>query len=419
MLSFMHKLPSIDNCCGCAECIDICPKNAISLVEDKNTFYKISVNRDLCVECHLCEKSCQALHPEILQFSNPRTVTPLAAWSTDEKIIKQSASGGIFAQIASNMLDAGNVYVYGAALCDDNSVKHIEISSKEDLVLLQNSKYQQSVSTGIYRKVKQRLDEGYKVLFSGVSCQIAALLLFLRYKEDYLRNLYTIDVLCHGVPCNDLHRTALKYNRKKRIVAYRTKGESGWAFGGNNRVTYEDMNGKITSMENTIKDSLYRSYLSFALLRLNCYSCKFAGPRRISDLTIGDFWGFEKSERGCEYTNHMGTSFALPNTKKGEEMMKGANLHTVDTTWRDIMPYNSNLIIPTNDYYIILSKYIYILKRLPVFIKTFIYQNGFNFYRVNIYYEKFFKFFFGNKERANEIRTAKLKEHLNWIYGKE
>lgn len=414
----MPSLPLSNDCCCCGACVDICPKQAISWIEDKNTFYCIRIDKDKCVECGKCESHCHILHLEKLRFSEPHNVNPLAAWSTDEDMLKHSASGAIFAQVAKNMLEEGNTYAYGASLLDDNTVKHIEISSVRDLYLLQNSKYQQSITIGIFAKVKKRLKERKRVLFSGVPCQVAALLSFLNYDERLMELLYTIEIVCHGIPCNDLHRTALRFNGQKKIVSYRTKGENGWMFGCNNRVTYEDFQGNRMTTESFVKDSLYRSYLSFAFIRPNCYSCHYANIRRVSDLTIGDYWGVEKSSMVVDSVNKNGVSLVLPNTEKGLLMMKGKQLYVLHTLWRDILPYNQNLFMPTNEYHFIWSNYIWLIKRMPVILKTFLYQNGFNYYKLNSWYEKSFQFVFGKYKGATEEKERKLHETIDFLEKK-
>ena len=155
-------LPPADQCCGCASCVDACPQKALSVVEDENSFLSIRVDENKCIGCHLCERQCHLLHPERLTRHDARRVQPYAGWSIRPELIENSASGGIFAQLAYDFLNPEHGephYVYGAALQPDGNVRHIEIATRQELPLLQNSKYQQSDLQGVYLQVKTRLKQ--------------------------------------------------------------------------------------------------------------------------------------------------------------------------------------------------------------------------------------------------------------------
>lgn len=402
----MPQLPTIDNCTACGACVDACNHHAIRIEEDSNGFYNVVLNADKCVDCKQCETKCHILNQEVLRRNNPCEVQPLAGWSTQEEIIKNSATGGIFAQIAYDMLAEGNTFVYGASLQEDSSVKHIEISCCEDIHKLQNSKYQQSVTTGIFKQVKKRLKEGYRILFSGVPCQIASLYAFLGTKSD-MKNLYTIEVICHGVPTNYLHRLGIRYNKAKRVVAYRTKMNSGWIYGRNNRVVYQLPDNRLKYMPNTSKDFLFSAYLSFSFSRKNCYACKYATLKRVSDITIGDFWGFEKSPDYAHYGNFMGTSVILCNTERGKEMVaRNSNLYTTPAKWEEILPLNQNLYMPTNRYIFNGYDKVYKLMKLPEPIRQVVFMNG----STNKIVNKLYKLIYGkltNKKRKDKEETIK------------
>lgn len=402
----MPNLPTSKNCCGCGACVDSCPKGAIDLVEDDSCYYNICVDKDKCIECKLCEKHCHILQQDKLRKSDPTKVDPLAAWSTEEEIIKKSATGGIFAQIAKNMLLEGDTYVYGAALQDDNSVRHIEISNINDLPQLQNSKYQQSYSVGVYSLVKQRLNSGYRVLFSGVPCQIAALYTFLDYKSDIIEKLYTIEIICHGVPCNDLHRVALKYHKVSKIVAYRNKEGRGWK--ANNRLSYLDKNGKKIILNSFQKDVLFRSYLRSNFLRLNCYNCPYSDIHRVSDLTIGDFWGCDQTSNPQKYDNYWGTSICLPNSDKGIQMISGANLKCQSAVWGELLPLNSHLYTPISIYDYKGYRYMRYIKDLPNSIKKIIYQSGFSNRLIDRIFTKVLNIILDIRQKKN-VRKKKIK----------
>lgn len=47
-----------EECCGCSACFAICPKDAISMVEDEEGFEYPKVNENRCVCCYQCIKVC-------------------------------------------------------------------------------------------------------------------------------------------------------------------------------------------------------------------------------------------------------------------------------------------------------------------------------------------------------------------------
>lgn len=47
-----------DECCGCTACYAICPKFAITMVEDNEGFDYPIINEELCICCYRCIKVC-------------------------------------------------------------------------------------------------------------------------------------------------------------------------------------------------------------------------------------------------------------------------------------------------------------------------------------------------------------------------
>lgn len=86
-------------------------------------------------------------------------------------------------------------YVCGAVFDDKFHVKHILSDAKEDILRMMGSKYAQSDVGYCYREVKDVLEKGRKVLFSGCPCQVAGLRTFLG--KEY-PNLVLVELICHG-----------------------------------------------------------------------------------------------------------------------------------------------------------------------------------------------------------------------------
>jgi formate hydrogenlyase subunit 6/NADH:ubiquinone oxidoreductase subunit I len=47
-----------DECCGCTACFAICPKSAITMLEDEEGFEYPHINPEKCVRCYMCVKAC-------------------------------------------------------------------------------------------------------------------------------------------------------------------------------------------------------------------------------------------------------------------------------------------------------------------------------------------------------------------------
>lgn len=188
MISIQDK----DKCCGCAACVQVCPKQCFSFEEDKEGFRYPVADRIKCIDCGLCEKVC----PVINQYEATNPIKVYAAINKDEVIRMQSSSGGIFTLLAEKVIREGGV-VFGAAFDENWEVQHTYVETIKDLAKLRTSKYVQSRMEDNYQRAKAFLKQGRKVMFTGTSCQIAGLKHFLRKDYD---NLLAVDVICHGVP---------------------------------------------------------------------------------------------------------------------------------------------------------------------------------------------------------------------------
>lgn len=201
--------PEKKNCCGCGACINICPQNAIRFNEDKDGFLYPEIDEDRCINCLKCKKICAFQN----QKKNVSIKETYVAVSKNTNVL-ESASGGLFASYAVSVLENGGM-VYGCAMLEKNGKlypKHIGISKKSELWRLKGSKYVQSDMGTVYYDIRQQLENEITVLFSGTPCQVSSL---KKYLGKEYTNLYTIDIICHGVPSIKLFQDYLAYTEKK------------------------------------------------------------------------------------------------------------------------------------------------------------------------------------------------------------
>lgn len=317
----MIQITEKSKCCGCSSCVSSCPTHCIEFQEDSEGFLYPTVDTSKCISCGKCEKACPLLSQSGMNTATEKTeekVSPASyvAINNDEKIRLQSSSGGIFSLFAQHILHEGGV-VFGAAFCEDFSVHHIMIDDIHDLNKLRGSKYTQSKLENSFSMVKEELKNNRKVLFTGTACQIAGLKAFLG--KDY-QNLYTIDVLCHGVPSPKVWERYLseqKVNNKSEIenVIFRHKS-SGWK---TYSVYIKFKNGK-EYIKRFRRDSFMQLFLSNICLRPSCHDCAFKSLNRVSDLTIGDAWGV--NDYMPEMDDDKGTSIILVQSLGGKELFQ-------------------------------------------------------------------------------------------------
>ena len=195
------------------------------------------------------------------------------------------------------------------AWSDHFTPEHILIEHIDDLVKLQGSKYSQSNTGIIYKKIKEVLQTGRKILFSGTPCQVAALKMYLG--KDYY-TLFTIDLVCHGVPSN---RMLLDYYNlfNKEITNVRLRHKDPYWDYCYVRIDFAD--GK-PYQELTINDDYFNLFNIGYSLRESCHDCLYASTHRQADITLADFWGYSAHNFKTRNFNR-GTSLILANSEKG------------------------------------------------------------------------------------------------------
>ena len=327
-------------CTGCMACMNICNNNAISSKQDEKGFYVPFIDDYKCIDCGQCTKICPVVNGAIY---NSKKDSVVAAWAKDTDIRKNSSSGGVFPVLARSVIEQEGT-VYGAALDQDIAVRHISCENMQRLDKLRGSKYVQSDTGYIYRDVKKRLDEGEKVLFSGTSCQIAGLNSYLKISYD---NLFTIDVLCHGVPSPLYFGDYIEYIQKKesksiKEVFFRYKKPS-WSF-FSMRIVFKDGTEYIKS---SYVDPYLCAFLKNYLTRECCQECRYACGQRVADITIADFWGYVSAKRSQKDTDE-GISLVILNNEKGQKFFErvSESFVTIKKSMREAQEGNTGMIKP-------------------------------------------------------------------------
>lgn len=304
----MIKISKKEDCCGCTACASICPHDAITMVPDALGFLYPQVDMNKCVDCGLCERVCSFNdnYDTSLNLAKPLAY---GARHKNMKEVETSRSGAAFIALSDYILEHGGV-VYGAGYADHFRVVHKRATTKEERDEFKGSKYVQSDMNSIFRHVKKDLRNGLTVLFSGTPCQTSGLNSYIGKKLR--ENLYLVDIVCHGVPGPYLWRDYLNYLEKIQgspivWVNFRDKQKYGWRAHLESFI-FKNGGGKM---------SFTYLFYKHIMFRQSCGKCHFCNTRRPSDITIADFWGWEKTDPEIN-KDDKGLSLVLVNTEKGK-----------------------------------------------------------------------------------------------------
>lgn len=309
------KLADKHMCTGCGACVNSCPKNALEMQPDQYGFLFPVITRN-CINCKKCEQACPVL---LKRENNGRKETiSYAAYSDDRQTRNCSSSGGMIPLFSRAVLSSKGA-VYGAAYETDFLVKHICVENASKLPLLRGAKYSQSDIGFCYREIKKRLESGQEVLFSGTPCQVVGLYAFLGKAYD---NLILIDTVCHSVPSPLAWKKYVEYRSAEEnggilpIRINQRSKETGWSsYKYSSEFVYPDKKQTLIQSEDDIYMQLFSNR---CISRESCSNCLFKGYDRISDITLGDFWGIWNTHP--EMDDNMGTSLVLIHSQKGKDL---------------------------------------------------------------------------------------------------
>ncbi len=329
----IDKIVEFKDCSGCGACFNVCPTNAIILNEKG-----VEVIAEKCVKCGACLKVCTYLN----QPNGNLIKGCFASWSKDNKVLENSASSGIVTVFAQSIIKNNGV-VFGVKY-QDNQLKFSYTDKISELKEFQGSKYVQAYNEKIFISIKEFLIQGRQVLFVGTPCQVAGLKAFL--KNDY-ENLLTIDLICHGVSKQEyLKEYLFKILKGKSWDKVLFRGKDGIS------LAVYDTSDKLIYKREKGYDSFYTAYARGLISKDYCYSCQYAKLERMGDITLGDFWGLDKSSLKGEYPKNKEISLTFVNTEKGEklfqDLLKTNQIYCEERNVEEALRLNKQLQSPIN-----------------------------------------------------------------------
>lgn len=331
-------------CTGCGMCSNLCPKNAITMITNKEGFAEPKVDSKKCIDCELCNKICPVINKKIISEKPDCYAVQLK----NVNFLKKCASGGAFCGIAMTVLSMGGV-VYGVSN-EVNHLEYIKVDNISKLDKLLSSKYYQC---NLNREIVKDIEIESKnklVLVSGTPCQISALTNNIKINKQ---NFISLEIICQGVPSqkviNRYHEEIEKKEHKKIIEhSFRSKD---YNVGRNylNKYVFDD--GTVKYMKGE-EDPLSLTFQRQMFLRNSCYMCKYTNKNRVADFTAGDLWNYDNSDN---MNKELGLSVLLCNSNKAKHLiLNQENLFyekiNIDEALSHNLPFNRSVNKPVGRY---------------------------------------------------------------------
>lgn len=317
MTSPIETLPK-EQCFGCAACAAACPTDCIEMTYGQDGFLYPQVDESRCVACGRCEGVCPALSPAAPFNTKGEYYT---VQLNDRDALARSSSGGVFWGLANEVIGRSGIVV-GCAMDNDMLPTHVMACSREEVMPMQGSKYVQSyVDPELYRNIKGALDSGKPVLFTGTPCQVAAL---TRYLGADRPNLWTVDLVCHGVASRGVwchYVTEIEEKHRGKVVGVSFRSKKLDAHPRNQTLLFvinrlgEKSSEAFEVGGRALDDPFGSSFYHNRILRESCYTCPFSCERRVGDFTIGDYGVLDSG-----LPNSDGLSFCSINSVKGRQL---------------------------------------------------------------------------------------------------
>ena len=384
------------NCCGCKNCYNICPNNSIQFRKGMLGHIFPQVDTTTCIDCGKCESVCP-MTEEIKPIDFNQIF--FIAYSKDFDIRRSGSSGGMFRVFAEHLLNLG-YEIYAAAFDDHLNLITANALNKEELFPLLKSKYLICDTGKKFSEIKAKLDSERKIMYVSTPCQVFALKKYLGKDYD---NLITVDFFCHGVPSQEFFNKCIEFDQKNRYggkkikeYSFREKIKHG-ATPHYFSVIFE--NGE-KQMGYYFDSTFYAAFQKYICLRESCYSCRFCGRNRPSDITIGDFHNVENYVG--EINRFDGISSVVINSVNGLVLWNNCS----DSVWHRSLDIE-NLIKER----IIFSKNTERPEDTDEFIKE--YENG----GVDGIYDKYLKSSFYRKNRIYYSLPKPTRDIIKWFKG--
>lgn len=305
-----------DACSGCSACKYTCPVNAIEIVSDKLTDFKFAeINTNACIKCNKCESVCPHIN---FANTNKEEAQEKYALKASTDILSVSTSGGAFSVLAKYYSNQGYLIV-GVKWDKDFRPMYSIARTQEEWYEFRGSKYMQPDVKSVFLEIRNLLNNGEKILFTGVPCHVSGLLNFLGKKYD---NLVTIDLFCGALSSPLIWEAWYKYQdidltnvKSINMRAKKNQGNKSYL------ISIEENDGQIHNIP--YATSIAQSIIGKRNYSLPiCHDCKYRSLDRVSDYTIADLWNSKNECPELHDNLHSQVSTFLCNSIEAKTVVK-------------------------------------------------------------------------------------------------
>lgn len=316
-------------CHSCGSCFASCGHDSISYKNTMGGYLFPEINYDTCTNCGLCYDVCPGDH--FTDYLKKQTaddpfvgniISSYIGKATDERIYKNSQSGGVATALLKYLLESGEISAAIATSMNTDSNSYSEakiVTTVEELILAQKSKYVPTNITSLMQKI-EKIDG--TIAMVGLSCHMHGLENLLTIKRKLKNKIIKIGLICDRVMTSASVDFLSQQITDAEIKDFVFRDTLNTSYPGD--ITVTEINGNIK-----ILDKKSRMMMKDFFTPVRCLLC-FDKMNIYSDIVIGDPHGVQ----GVDRTN--GESLVLVRTDKAKEIVFRA-LESKDIVLRDTL----------------------------------------------------------------------------------
>lgn len=310
----INEIKASHLCYGCGTCNVVCGHQAITMQYDNIGRLLPMIDETKCTNCGLCYRYCPSLDLKGIQLPDTddkyigHVEKVYIGKATDERIYKNSQSGGLVTATLKYLFDSGKIDA--AVVCRveyaiEYTPKAVVITDSKELHACQKSSY---VPIDMVSAMKQT-EQYQSIAVVGTGCHIQGIKALQNFSKKYKdRVKYTLGLICDRTLCKTATDVLYgdNYNGEKKSLIWRDKS-----------LNYKNARILIITSDNKTAQvpTWKRHKLKDPFTNPRCRIC-FDKLNTGADIVYGDPWGMSNVDWNG------GMSLVIPHTLEGACILK-------------------------------------------------------------------------------------------------